>query len=178
MPQPWVKRRQSREHPNLARIKAENSRTFRGCRSRERPCFCLTEVKSRERPYSFRNSCSREHPCRQLGGSDLVPSAPCRAFIYPGPATEWWPCKAAVIGFVARGARRGARTLGAVCARCGRGTLGAVCARCGRGTLGAVCARCGRGPLFTLLYLSLKLKLITNTAQPLFTLCTNGGFCC
>jgi len=58
-------------------------------KSRERPCFRLLEIESREHPYSFRNSCSREHPCRQLGGSDLVSSAPCRTVIYPGPATEW-----------------------------------------------------------------------------------------
>jgi len=42
----------------------------------------------------------------------------------------------------------------------------------GARTLGAVCARCGRGTLFTILYLNLKLKLIANTAQSLFTLCT------
>jgi len=44
-------RRQSRKRPNLARIKAENSRAFSGCESRERPCFRLTEAKSREYPY-------------------------------------------------------------------------------------------------------------------------------
>jgi len=47
------------------------------------------------------------------------------------PATEWWPREAAFIERVARGARRGARTLGAERVRCGRGTLGVVCTQCG-----------------------------------------------
>jgi len=118
----------------------------------------LVRYKEPRTPVLLEDSYGREHPCRKLGGSDLVPSAPCRAFIYPGPATEWWPRRAAVIECEARGARRGARTLGAERAGCGRGTLGAVCARCGHGTLDAVCARCERGTLFTSLIPRLKTK--------------------
>jgi len=33
---------------------------------------------------SDQDSCSREHPRWQLGGSDLVLSSPCQAVLYPG----------------------------------------------------------------------------------------------
>jgi len=103
---------EGRECPSLQEVsKAENARAFDD------------NVREPRIPVLLRIACGREHPCRQLDGTDLVPSAPCRAVIYPGPATEWWPREAAVIGCVARGAWREARTLDAERARCGRGTL-------------------------------------------------------
>jgi len=87
-----------RERPSLTLSggKAGNARTLRRNEGRERPnlqwiqkprtpVLFLSEVKSRERPYSFKDQDSREHPCWQLGGSDLVLSAPCRAVLYRGP---------------------------------------------------------------------------------------------
>jgi len=123
----------------------------------------MSEIKAENTRTLFRIAVA-ENPCRQLDGSDLVPSAPCRAVIYPwlgygvvaaqsgvdrvlGAELATWGANAW------RGVRACERgTLGAVCARCGRGALGAVCARCGLGTLGAVCAR---NAIYNLLHLNL-----------------------
>jgi len=70
------------------RMKAENARAFNERIQKSRtPVLLLSGVKSREHPYSFREQdrCSREYPCWQLGGSDLVLSVPCRAVLYPEP---------------------------------------------------------------------------------------------
>jgi len=72
----------------LREDKAKNARAFSERIQKPRtPVLLLLEVKSLEHPYSFKDqdSCSREHPCCQLGGSDLVLIAPCRAVLYSRP---------------------------------------------------------------------------------------------
>jgi len=95
-------------------FKAENARAFNIGNKEPRTPVLFMDQDNR----------SREHPCYQLGGSDLVLSAPCWAVLYLGPGYGVVAARSGVVERVARGARRVARTLGAVCARCGRG----VCA--------------------------------------------------
>jgi len=61
-------------------MKAENAHAFDLGNKKLRTLVLFTD--------SDQNSCSREHPCWQLGGSDLVLSAPCRVVIYLGPGYE------------------------------------------------------------------------------------------
>jgi len=119
----------------------------------------LSEVKSREHPYSFKDSCSREHLCRQLDGSDLVLSAPCRAVIYPGPGYGVVAAQSGVDRMLGAelttwgaNARRGAR---AVRARNARRDVRAVRARNARRGVHVVRAR-------SAIYNLLHLKLITK----------------